>query len=173
MQEEKELIQRAKKDIKEFESLYKTYHKRILLFCYQRVEDKSIAQDICSNTFLKAMKSINKFQDKGFSFGSWLYRIAYNLIQDYYKKNKRVIKVSEDFLFDLATESKEEPNELIPRLKKALLTLKPEVVRLIEMRFWEERPFKEIAEILEVTEVNAKTKTYRGLEKLKQILIKK
>lgn len=173
MQEEKELIHRAKKDINEFGSLYKIYHKRILLFCYQRVEDKSMAQDICSNTFLKAMKNLEKYQDKGVSFGSWLYRISFNLIQDYHKKNSRVIKVEEAFLFDLATDTKEEPDELIPRLKKAILTLKPEVLQLIEMRFWEDRPFKEIAEILEITEVNAKVKTYRSLEKLKQILNKK
>ena len=172
MIDEKELILKAKKDIQEFEGLYKIYHAKILMFCYQRIHDKDTASDICSQTFLKAMRNIKKYEHKGVSFGSWLYRIAFNQIQDYYKKNKKVLKVSEEFLYQLATETKEEPNELIPKLKKAIATLKPDLIRLIEMRFWEERPFKEIAEIMEISEVNAKTKTYRGLEKLKQILIK-
>lgn len=172
MQEEQILIQKAKKDIKEFESLYSLYHKKILVFCYQRIEHKSIAEDICSQTFLKAMRNLKKYENKGISFGAWLYRIAYNEIQDHYKKSKRVIKVSEEFLIQLSEEAKEEPHELIPRLKVALSSLKPQVIKLIEMRFWEERPFKEIAEIMNLTEVNAKTKTYRGIEKLKQLLIK-
>jgi len=58
------------------------------------------------------------------------------------------------------------------KLKRVLKTLKPIYIQLIELRFWEGRPFKEIAEILNITEVNAKAKTYRAIEKLKTQLIK-
>ena len=170
MQEEKDLIQKAKTNIKDFEPLYKLYHKRILLFCFQRVEDKVSAEDICSTTFLKAMRSIKKYEDKGFSFGSWLYRIAYNEIQNHYRKNNKVVKVSEDFIAQLAEEINEEPTELFAKMKKGLQLLKPATIQLIQMRFWEGRPFNEIGEILGITENNAKTKTYRGLEKLKKIM---
>ena len=170
MTTEKKMIENAKRDIKAFEPLYKLYHKRILVFCYQRVEDKQTAQDICSSVFLKAMKKIKSYEDRGYSFGAWLYRIAYNEIQTYYKKNKKVIKVSEDFIIDLSEENQEEPTELFDKMKKVLKLLKPQTIQLIQMRFWEERPFKEIAQILDITESNAKIKTYRGLEKLKKLM---
>ena len=55
----------------------------------------------------------------------------------------------------------------------SLQDLKEGDLALIEMRFFEQRPFKEIADILEITESNAKVKTYRILEKIKKLMIKK
>ena len=172
MLEEKKQIQLAQNNIKDFEPLYLEYHKRILLFCFQRVESKEEAYDICSQVFMKAMKGIKKYQYKGVSFGSWLYRIAINEINTHYKKKSKVIKVDESFLLSFSEEIEEKDEELTARLKKGLKTLKPIYLQLIEMRFWEERPFKEIAEILNTTEVNTKAKTYRAIEKLKTNLIK-
>jgi RNA polymerase sigma-70 factor (ECF subfamily) len=54
----------------------------------------------------------------------------------------------------------------------ALQQLKESDMVMIEMRFFEERPFKEIAQILSITESNAKVKTYRILEKMKKIMKK-
>ena len=59
------------------------------------------------------------------------------------------------------------------RVAKAVAQLEEEDLQLVEMRFMEKRPFKEVAEILGITENNAKVKLYRALEKLKKILIKK
>lgn len=172
MLEEKEQIELAKKNIKDFEPLYLEYHKRILLFCFQRVDSKNEAYDVCSQVFMKAMRGIKNYQYKGVSFGSWLYRIAINEINSHYKKKKKIIKVDESFLLSLSEEMEEKDEELTRKLKIVLKTLKPVYVQLIELRFWEERPFKEIAEILNMTEVNAKAKTYRAIEKLKIQLIK-
>jgi RNA polymerase sigma-70 factor (ECF subfamily) len=55
---------------------------------------------------------------------------------------------------------------------EVLNDLKPNDLELIEMRFFEKRPFKEIAEITGLTESNAKVKTYRILERLKKKIIK-
>ena len=57
--------------------------------------------------------------------------------------------------------------EYIPIIKKLILKLKSTDLQLVEMRFFEKRPYKEIAEILNITEVNAKVKMFRILEKLK------
>lgn len=173
MLEEKEQIELAKKNIKGFEPLYLKYHERILRFCFQRLDSKDEAYDISSKVFLKAMRNIKKFEYRGVSFGSWLYRIALNEINTHYKKKSKVIKVDESFLTSLTEEIEEKDEELTLKLKKSLQKLKPISIQLIEMRFWEERPFKEIAEILNITEINAKTKTYRAIEKLKTILINK
>ncbi|MEN8928413.1 MAG: RNA polymerase sigma factor [Flavobacteriales bacterium] len=170
--EEKKQIELAKKNIKDFEPLYLAYHEKILRFCFQRMESKNEAYDVCSQVFMKAMKAIGKYQDKGFSFGSWLYRIALNEISTHYKKKTKVIKVDESFLFTLSEELEEKDEELPKRLKRELETLKPIYIQLIELRFWEGRPFKEIAEILNISEVNAKAKTYRAIEKIKTKLIK-
>jgi len=110
MLEEKKQIELAKKDIKDFEPLYVAYHEKILRFCFQRVQSKNEAYDICSQVFIKAMKGIVKHQDKAYSFGSWLYRIALNEISTHYKKKNKIIKVDESFLSTL-TEDIEEKDE--------------------------------------------------------------
>ena len=60
---------------------------------------------------MKAMKGIVKYQDKGYSFGSWLYRIALNEISTHYKKKNKILKVDESFLSTL-TEDIEEKDEV-------------------------------------------------------------
>lgn len=62
--------------------------------------------------------------------------------------------------------------EYIPVIKKLITELDEEDLMLVEMRFFEKRPFKEIAEILNTTEGNAKVKMFRVIEKLK-VKIKK
>ena len=169
---EQEQIIEAKKYTKAFAHLYKKYHSQILLYCYQRVDDKSIASDMCSQTFMKALQNIKKYEDRGLSFGAWLYRIASNEINTYYKKNKRVINITDDIIKTLFEEIKVDNSEENKRLLIALKKLKPIQYQLLQVRFWEGRAFREIAEIMDITESNAKVKTYRVLDKLKLILTK-
>lgn len=168
---EKDIIEKAKRDIRDFAPLYQKYHKQILLFVYQRVDGKEIASDLTSQTFLKAMNSIKKYEDRGLAFSSWLYKIAVNEINSFYRKNKRVINITDEVLGTLFYEIREEEDKTKHNsLLKAMKQLKPEQYQIIEMRFFENRPFKEIAEILTITESNAKVKTYRVIDKLKKIM---
>ena len=57
-------------------------------------------------------------------------------------------------------------------LKNVIQDLKPSEVELLELRFFEKRPFKEIANILDITENNAKVKVYRLLQKMKKRFVK-
>jgi len=172
MTEQEQIIQ-AKKNPKDFAPLYKKYHKQILLYCYQRVSNKSIASDMCSQVFLKALQNIKKYEDRGLSFGAWLYRIASNEINSHYKKNKRVINITDEIIRTLFEELEYDNSEEKQNLFFALKKLKPVQYQLIQLRFWEGRKYQEIAEIMDLTETNAKVKTYRVLDKLKLILVNK
>lgn len=171
MVNEKEIIEKAKRNMQDFAPLYSHYHKQILLFIYQRVNTKEEASDLTSQTFLKAMKSIAKYEDKGFSFGAWLYKIALNEVNTYYRKNSKVINITDGILGTLFYELKEEKDtSKQQKLMRVIKELKHNYFQYIEMRFFENRPFKEIAEILGVTESNAKITTYRALDKLKALM---
>ena len=168
---EQEIIAKAKQSMHYFAPLYTHYHKQILLFIYQRVNTKDEASDLTSQTFLKAMKSIKKYEDRGFSFGAWLYKIALNEINGYYRKNSKVINMTDGILSTLFYEIKEEEDKTKQKkLMQVIKQLKHTHFQFIEMRFFENRPFKEIAEILDITESNAKITTYRALDKLKALM---
>lgn len=173
IQLEEELIRNAKKDTAKFDVLYTNYYEQIFLFILKRVETEDIAADITSQVFLKALNNLSKYKEIGLPFGSWLYRIARNEIYDLHLKNKieMVVSIESKGIWSMITEISEEKNEKdYSKLHVAIGTLNDDEIELIELRFFEKRHFKEIAEILEITENNAKVKTYRILDKLKNIL---
>lgn len=170
---EKELIDLAKKDNRYFTPIYKKYHEPIFRFVYQRLDSKDDASDITSQVFLKALVNLKKYEHKGFPFSSWLYKIALNEINQFYRTQakKRTVNVDENQLKDVVEEVGEQYDETNQQqLLKALAVLEGEKLSLIEMRFFEKRAFKEMAQILNITENNAKVKTYRVLDELKKMM---
>ena len=178
MAEEQAIIDLAKKDPAKFESLYERYHEQIFRYAYQRIDDKDLCHDVTQQVFLKALTSLHKYEFRGVPFSSWLYRIAqsevYQALRD--KQAERCVSLNENMTAEMMDEV--EDNKMgkeiqYERVAKAVAQLEEEDLQLVEMRFMEKRPFKEVAEILGITENNAKVKLYRALEKLKKILIKK
>lgn len=168
---ELEWIQLAKRDPEKFSPLYEKYHEQIFRYIYQRMDDKEMAFDVTSQVFFKAIKNLDKYEFRGVPFGSWLYRIAkselYQTFRD--KTAKRAINIETVQLATFMDVFEDEENERNnKRLLKAIESLRETDVQLIEMRFFEQRPYREIGEMLSITENNAKVKTFRALDKLKQ-----
>ena len=175
LQKEWDVIRAAQKDPAMFRPLYDQYFECIFRFVYRRTSNESQASDICSQVFLKAMQQINKYQFKGVPFSAWLYRIASNEVAQYFRNvhKNRVISLETSHISGLVEEMEVSQKESYQNaMIQALDELKETDVQLIEMRFFEQRPFKEIAEIIGITESNAKVKTYRILEKLKKIIMR-
>lgn len=174
MQEEWLEIQAAQRDPAAFRPLYNRYFEPIFRFIFRRTSDEDLTADICSQVFLKAMQRIGEYQYKGVPFSAWLYRIASNEVSQHFRsvQKNRTVSIEEGNLSDMFEELKENQSEQHrAMLLKALDSLKEPDLQIIEMRFFEQRPFKEIANILEITESNAKVKTYRILERLKKKMI--
>jgi RNA polymerase sigma-70 factor (ECF subfamily) len=173
MQEEWLEVQAAQQDPAMFRPLYERYHEPIYLYIFRRTTDEVLTADLCSQVFLKAMQKIHRYEYQGVPFSAWLYRIASNEIAQHFRKaNKnRVVTIEDAPLSHLAEEiGKEIPEDLMPLLVQALDSLKEEDLQIIELRFFEERPYKEVGEILGITENYAKVKTFRILNRIKKNL---
>lgn len=170
LQEEQVWIQQAKNRPENFGPLYKKYHEQIFRYVYQRMDDKELAFDIVSQVFMKAMSNIHKFEDRGVPFAAWLFRIAKSEVYQSYRDNvtTRFVNIETTHLTDIIDEIDEDENESnIKYLMSILKNLKESEILLLEMRFFEKRSFKEMGDILALTENNAKVKTFRALKKLK------
>lgn len=168
-------IRAAQKNPARFNVLYNKYYEPILMFIYQRVDSKDLAFEVTSQVFLKAMVNLPRYQFKGVPFSAWLYRIAMNELNETFRKDQRLraINVDIETVDDMMDEMKEENlEEKHQKLMDALSTLPEDDLQLIEMRFFEKRAFKEIGEILNITENNSKVKVYRIIDKLKAIITK-
>ena len=172
LEDEMSLIEIAKKDPRQFAPLYKKYHEAIFRYVYKRVDDEEAAYDITSCVFVKALASLPKYEFRGVPFSSWLFRIAkselYQSFRD--KKAQRTVSLDSVTIVQFIDELNEDfSEEQRITLLNSLKLLKDHQLQLIEMRFFEKRSFKEIGEIVGLTENNAKVKTFRTLVKLKEI----
>ena len=170
---EEEQIDAAKKDPKEFEPLYKKYFEQIFRFVYQRLDDKDTAKDIAQQVFISALVNLKKYQHRGLPFSSWLYRIAINELNKWFnsQKNNRTLNIEEAGLEEMMEKMEEQVyEEYYPKLSQTLARLEPDNLLLIEMRFFEKRSFKEIGDIMDITENNAKVRLYRLLDRIKKVL---
>jgi len=172
LMQELQWIKRAKDDPRGFEPLYNKYYEQIFRYIYQRMDDKEMAHDITSQVFLKAMNNIQKYEYRGVPFASWLYRIAKSELYQSFRDEKatRTVNVDTVNLSDMIDEMEENFSE---ESRTALLTAIQELgedeVQMIELRYFEKRSFKEIGDILEITENNAKVKAHRVIQKMKKL----
>lgn len=176
MQSEWAEIQAAQANPGMFRPLYDRYYEQIFRFVYHRTLDEGLCADLCSQVFLKAMQRLQDYTFKGVPFSAWLFRIASNEVAQFYRQQQKVRVISADdaHLNELMDEMEEDSLEqyrllLVPALEQ----LNEADLEILELRFFEQRPFKEIADLLDITESNAKVRTYRVLERLKKILLAK
>jgi RNA polymerase sigma-70 factor (ECF subfamily) len=169
---EEEAIRKSVTNPEAFKPLYEAYFKRIFLFVLHRVGEKEVAADVTQQVFLNALSNINRYQFRGLPFSSWLFRIAVNQCNDFFRKNKKMrMVVLEDpnireLYEDLTEEQSQEEWER--KLPAVLEQLPDEDLQLIELRYFEQRPFKEVSEILGISESNTKVRTYRILQRMKK-----
>ena len=171
------IIQAAQSDIRFFRELYQRHFKTIFRFVLVRTgSDQDLTADLTQQTFVKAMANISRYENRGVPFVAWLYRIALNEINLHYRNSTkaRTVSIEESVVKNFIEEIDEDYSDIkLQALKQTLSEQDEEVVQLIEMRFFEKRSFKELGEILGITESNAKVKVHRILKKLQVVLLKK
>ncbi len=166
-------VQAARKDPRKFEPLYTRYYKQIVTFVFHRTGERETAFDITAQVFYKALEKLEQFESRGVPFSAWLFRIAANEVNQHFRKTKkmRMVSIDADGLHEL-NQSVHPPDTAAEdsRLFAALQQLSDEEMELIDMRFFEQRAFSEIAAIIGLGESACKMRVYRILEKLKHIL---
>lgn len=172
---EEQLILAAQRNSADFAPLYQKNFEAVFRFVYQRLDDRDMAYDITTNVFIKALSNIRRYEFRGIPFLSWLYRIGQNELNMAFraKKAERTVNLEDHHLEEIIEEIDEGlgHEQYMDRVIEALDKIEMDELQIIEMRFFEGRPFKEIGEILDITENNAKVKCYRILEKMKKMII--
>lgn len=171
------LAEQAVTDEAAFDELYEHFFPIIYNLIYVRVKNSATADDIVSDTFLKAFKSLSSFDSQRASFSTWLSRIAMRTLTDYYRwQSHRQGNVEWDDVLSPAAPEKEEPEQqyLVSEGRKDLLLalgkLGEREQRIVEMKFWGDMSNKEIAETLDLTPSNVGVILHRAIGELKKIL---
>ncbi|MEK7195989.1 MAG: sigma-70 family RNA polymerase sigma factor [Patescibacteria group bacterium] len=175
LEDEQNLVKKAQDgEVKAFGSLYDYYLPKIYRFVLLKVSHREEAEDLTHQAFLKAWENIEQYDFRGYSFGSWLYRIARNVTVDYYRGARlevRVEDVSEVHLVkDNSLEEDVERSLEWQRLAESIKKLKEVEQDVIVMRFVEDLSLKDIAEAIGKSEGAVKVIQHRAIKNLKKII---
>jgi RNA polymerase sigma-70 factor (ECF subfamily) len=165
------ILERSKKNSRAFSELYEKYFDRIFNFIYRQTDDEDLAADLCSQTFLNVLKNVDRYEFRGVPFSAWLYKIATNEVNKFYRKRKntKVYSIEEVRVRELMEQAHEDwDEELIQQLLRYLNDLPTEMLEVLHLRFFEDKDFKEISFILDISESGAKMRTYRALDRLRK-----
>jgi len=164
-------------DPEAFGELYDRYAGIVYRYLYFRMADRALAEDLTSETFIRALRRITSFTWQGRDFGAWLITIARNLVADHYKSGRYRLEVTTADLFgagaDRTTEGPE--REVLAALtNEALLTavrqLGPDQQECIVLRFLQDLSVAETALVMGKNEGAIKALQYRAVRALSRLL---
>jgi RNA polymerase sigma-70 factor, ECF subfamily len=173
---EKELLlQIASGNYEAFGQLYDLYASKLFRFIRLKVRSQVLAEDLSSESFLKTYEYLtnkdNKIEE---SFQALLYKVAKNLVADYYKKkSSQDIFMGDDFHLFLNEEpAKDEisSKEIADQIHKALVHVKDEYQDVLILYYIDELPVPEIAKILDKSVGAIRVLIHRGLKSIKEHL---
>jgi len=170
MIDEAKVIEQAKLDTSRFEPLYNKYYESIFRYIVRKTDDKAEAADLTSRVFLNAIKALPKYEFTGVPFGAWLYKIAANEVNRFYRNKKRRFLSLEDEKVNivLTCDNIGDSEEKQAVLMQLISELKDDEISILELKFFENKNFQEIAYIMEQNESRVKMRMYRALDKLKK-----
>ncbi len=174
---EKELVEQAKHDARAFGLLYDAYYSQIYAYALKRTASVSAAQDITSEVFFNALKSIAKFQWRNIPFSAWLYRIAAHEVSNHYRANgHRQVSLDELVEPNIADEEQADAQTRLEQQAdflavRAVVARLPEKYReVVMLRFFDHMQLNEIAQVLGKSEGTVKSLLHRGLAKLREMV---
>lgn len=160
-------------DNEAFGILYERYVRKIYNYIYYRTGNINEAEDLTAKVFHRAFRHIESYNQRGVPFSAWLYRIAHNLVANWYRDRSRKKEVSLDdqlpssFHFDFPESSIEKSQES-EKMMKAIRRLPPERQQLIILKFVEGLSNSEIGLIMRKSEGAIKSLYHRTLETLRK-----
>lgn len=171
-----ELVERAQAGESEaFGGLYDHYADTVYRYIYYRVGSRATAEDLTSETFLRALRRIGTFTWQGRDFGAWLVTIARNLVADHFKSSRFRLEVTTGEMLD-SNECERSPEESVleslsnAALLDAVRRLNPQQQECVTLRFLQGLSVAETARIMGKNEGAIKTLQYRAVRTLARLL---
>ena len=153
----------------DFSEVYRKYSDKIFRYLYWQTKNFHLSEDLTSEVFTRAWETWESLR-KDF-LQAWLFRVAHNLLVDWYRKKKEVsLNESRIGFYDENLLEKLGNDEQVKELSEALDTLPENLKRVAILRFIEGLSAKEAAVILSVSEVNVRVLQHRALVKLKEVM---
>jgi len=169
LENEKEIVEKAKTDDQAFSILYYHYFPKIYGYLFRRTGSHEVTEDLVSETFIKVFSSLENYKYQGYSFGAWLFRIATNNLIDYYRKTSKTKEVDIEKIAE-PSDDNQDPNQLVQdkqdrqKVNEVMKMLPERYQEVLYLKFFAEFSTAEIANSLNITPNNGRVLVYRALK---------
>lgn len=145
-----------------FDELLRRYKQKLYNYIYQVVQNREVAEDIFQDTFTKVIVNIrqNRYQEMG-RFVGFIFRVAHNLIIDYYRQEQLANTLTDgdagydifnnQELSDPSFEDRIAETQIMSDVRRLIRFLPANQQEIVQMRYYQNKSFKEIADILGVS----------------------
>lgn len=154
-----------KGDVHSFELIVEKYQVNILRFVYGMLKQREASEDITQEVFITVYNKLNMYNNK-YSFFNWVLQIAKNKTIDYTRKYRKVFEHDIDEAYDVSSsemgpEESIEFEEMKGKVTKYLETLDEVDKQIVNLRYTQDMTFKDIGDILSITETTVKRRYYK------------
>ena len=142
---------------------------------FRRTGDQTLAEDLTGQVFLKMLEAIRNRKAWHSSFSGWIYRIAHNIVIDFYRQRgtQQQVSLDDEPMLTSLDDNPVSATELkldVERLRAAIDRLTDEQAEVISLRFLEGYSINEVAEMMNKSEGSIKALQYRAVANLRQLL---
>jgi RNA polymerase sigma-70 factor (ECF subfamily) len=176
-QDDAQLIARAQNgDVDAFGELYERHAPSIFRFIYSQTQHRLDAEDITSDVFFRAWRSLPRYQDQGFSFSPYLFRIARNALIDSRRKRKLTKDITEDEMMRIPDKMATEPSAFLTskiqhnELVKILGQLREDYRTILILRFFNDLSPEEISQVMGRSVGAVRVLQHRALSSLRKLV---
>jgi RNA polymerase sigma-70 factor (ECF subfamily) len=153
--------------------IFEAYYDKVARYIYSRTGDKSEAEDLAGDVFLKALESIKTYREQGVPIQAWLFRIAHNLVVDRFRRmnKRRTIPIEDMEILDESDPAVTADRNLeIERVKRAMQYLTEQQREVVRLRFFGNLTSREVAGLMGKSYGAVREMQSAALEKLRQLL---
>ncbi len=168
-EEDDQLVERAKQEPAAFAALYRKYQRSIFRFFWYRVHDVELSGDFAQETFIRAFTSLKKFNRKGYSYLTYLRRIAQNLLIDHFRKPTTELLEAAEKVVD-PKEEKRDVSFDIEAMSQSMKQLSVDDQEILKLFYMDQLSLQEIGTQKQRSVNAVKLKLSRARRKLKKIV---
>jgi RNA polymerase sigma-70 factor (ECF subfamily) len=173
LQDERELLMRAKQDPAAVAEIYDRYADKLYGFLLKRCGHKEVAEDLVSRVFTKFIEALPRIEWQGVTIGAYLYRSASNALVDHWRSASVRMdrELDENFDSPLPDHDPSWHAELTLENDKLLLamkTLSPRDQQVLDLRYFAGLEPEEIGHVLDISPNHASVLCYRALGRLRK-----
>lgn len=150
--------------------LYAEYSVKVQRYLQSRLNNREIAEDLCTDVFMKVFEKLDSYDKSKASISTWIFTITRNSLIDYYRTRRVFSEVPETLPEDSAVEDEICNNETLASLAGALEKLDERLRDIVVMRYYSGLTLKEIGQKMGISYAYVKMLHNRALSDMKELL---